>query len=89
MKTLKLKSFTAVLLACFLVLALIVGVMPSLCIVSAAENTDYGEGYRNRRRSVVGITTRTGFCMPTAFGICTINILGTNKRKALRFGGTI
>ncbi len=48
MKTLKLKSFTAVLLACFLVLALIVGVMPSLCIVSAAENTDYGEGYRNR-----------------------------------------
>lgn len=48
MKSFKLKSFTSILLACFLAAALFVGLAPSLHVAFAAGNTDYGEGYRNR-----------------------------------------
>ena len=49
MKSLKLKSFTAIILVCFMALALLIGILPAGGIPAfAAENTDYGEGYRNR-----------------------------------------
>ena len=49
MKSLKLKSFTAILLVCFMALALLIGILPAGGIPAfASENTDYGEGYRNR-----------------------------------------
>ncbi|MBD5636997.1 MAG: glycoside hydrolase family 32 protein [Clostridia bacterium] len=49
MKLLKQKSITAVLIVLFFVLSLLLGVLPAAGLTAfAAENTDYGEGYRNR-----------------------------------------
>ena len=49
MKSFKLKSFAAVLLILIFSVSFFFGIMPAGAITAfASENTDYGEGYRNR-----------------------------------------